>query len=33
VLRQAGEGGSLREAAMDLAVRRVIRAMELRGNA
>jgi glutamate dehydrogenase (NAD(P)+) len=33
VLRQAGEGGSLREAAMDLAVRRVVRAMELRGNA
>ena len=33
VLRQAGEGGSLREAAMDLAVRRVVRAMELRGSA
>ena len=33
VLRQAGEGGSLREAAMDLAVRRVVHAMELRGNA
>jgi glutamate dehydrogenase (NAD(P)+) len=33
VLRQAGEGGSLREAAMDLAVRRVVRAMELRGAA
>ena len=33
VLRQAGAGGSLREAAMDLAVRRVVRAMELRGNA
>ena len=33
VLRQAGEGGSLREAAMDLAVRRVVRAMELRGTA
>lgn len=33
VLRQAGEGGSLRQAAMDLAVRRVVRAMELRGTA
>ena len=33
VLRQAGEGGSLREAAMDLAVRRVVRAMQLRGTA
>lgn len=33
VLRLAGEGGSLREAAMDLAVRRVVRAMELRGTA
>jgi glutamate dehydrogenase (NAD(P)+) len=33
VLRQAGESGSLREAAMDLAVRRVVRAMELRGSA
>ncbi len=33
VLRQVGEGGSLREAAMDLAVRRVVRAMELRGTA
>lgn len=33
VLRQAGEGGSLRSAAMDLAVRRVVRAMELRGTA
>jgi glutamate dehydrogenase (NAD(P)+) len=33
VLRQAGEGGSLRAAAMDLAVRRVVRAMELRGTA
>jgi glutamate dehydrogenase (NAD(P)+) len=33
VLRQAGEGGSLRDAAMDLAVRRVVRAMQLRGNA
>jgi glutamate dehydrogenase (NAD(P)+) len=33
VLRQAGERGSLREAAMDLAVRRVVRAMELRGAA
>jgi len=33
VLRQAGEGGSLREAAMDLAVRRVVHAMELRGTA
>jgi len=31
VLRQAGEGGSLRDAAMDIAVRRVVRAMELRG--
>jgi glutamate dehydrogenase (NAD(P)+) len=33
VLRQAGEGGSLRDAAMDLAVRRVVHAMELRGTA
>ena len=33
VLRQAGEGGSLREAAMDLAVRRVVHAMQLRGTA
>lgn len=33
VLRHAGEGGSLRDAAMDLAVRRVVRAMELRGTA
>jgi glutamate dehydrogenase (NAD(P)+) len=33
VLRLAGERGSLREAAMDLAVGRVVRAMELRGNA
>ena len=33
VLRAAGEGGSLRDAAMDLAVRRVVRAMELRGTA
>jgi glutamate dehydrogenase (NAD(P)+) len=33
VLRTAGEGGSLREAAMDIAVRRVVRAMELRGTA
>jgi len=33
VLRQAGEGGSLRDAAMDLAVRRVVRAMQLRGTA
>jgi glutamate dehydrogenase (NAD(P)+) len=33
VLRQAGEGGSLRDAAMDLAVRRVVEAMQLRGTA
>jgi glutamate dehydrogenase (NAD(P)+) len=33
VLRGAGEGGSLRDAAMDLAVRRVVHAMELRGTA
>ena len=33
VLRAAGEGGSLRDAAMDLAVRRVVRAMALRGTA
>jgi glutamate dehydrogenase (NAD(P)+) len=33
VLRQAGDGGSLRDAAMDLAVRRVVRAMQLRGTA
>jgi glutamate dehydrogenase (NAD(P)+) len=33
VLRQAGEGGSLRDAAMDLAVRRVVHAMQLRGTA
>jgi len=33
VLRQAGDGGSMRAAAMDLAVRRVVRAMELRGTA
>jgi len=33
VLRQGGDGGSLREAAMDLAVRRVVRAMDLRGAA
>jgi glutamate dehydrogenase (NAD(P)+) len=33
VLRQAGDGGSLREAAMDLAVRRVVQAMALRGTA
>jgi len=33
VLRQAGESGSLRAAAMDLAVRRVVHAMELRGTA
>jgi glutamate dehydrogenase (NAD(P)+) len=33
VLRQAGESGSLRDAAMDLAVRRVVHAMELRGTA
>jgi glutamate dehydrogenase (NAD(P)+) len=31
VLRQAGESGSLREAAMDLAVRRVVHSMHLRG--
>jgi glutamate dehydrogenase/leucine dehydrogenase len=33
VLRQAGDGGSLRAAAMDLAVRRVVGTMELRGTA
>jgi glutamate dehydrogenase (NAD(P)+) len=33
VLRQAGEGGSLRDAAMDLSVRRVVEAMQLRGTA
>jgi glutamate dehydrogenase (NAD(P)+) len=31
VVRAAGEQGSLRDAAMDLAVRRVVHAMELRG--
>jgi glutamate dehydrogenase (NAD(P)+) len=33
VLRQAGDAGTLRDAAMDLAVRRVVQAMRLRGTA